>query len=485
MGLAMLVARLTVAAALPPEMLFNFTAQLLGGPWVFNLVHSLPLGLDEYAKFVLFGGTMLLYIALWFAFGLIASGPLKRAGRWLAMPAFAALSAALVGLVLLPIQGLGLFGLGGGNFLYPPLESHLWAAAFGALFGAVLALALSPREGTDPARREALQQAARLGVAAAAVSLLGRVALGAWSLAQSALSAIGQIVGLSPKITPTEDHYQISKNVFNPSVPEDDWQLTVMGMVANEVTFTLDDLKALPSVERSSTLTCISNQVGGDLIGNSVWTGVRLSDLLEVAGVQPEANELILRAADNYSDSFALDAAMREGTIVAYLQNGEPLTRDHGFPARVLVPGIYGMKNLKWVLEIELTNQDYIGYWQTRGWSDSAVIRTMSRIDTRNATPLDDGRFGIGGVAYAGIRGIATVEVSIDGGGSWEQADLEPADNGLSWNRWAYAWEATPGSSYEVLVRATDGEGTLQSEERERPLPNGSSGYHRETVRVG
>ena len=484
MGLAMLVARLTLAAPLPPEMLFNFTGQLLGVPWIFNLIHALPFGLDAYAKFALFAGSSLLYLAAWFVLGVVLARPLARIGRWFAPALFMLVSALLVGLVLMPIQRLGLFGIGSSNFLYPPLASHLWAAGFGAVFGTLLALFGRSGAASDPSRREALKQTARVGVMLLGTALLSRAVLGAWARAQAAVAAMAAIVGLSPKITPTADHYQVSKNVFNPSVPEDDWQLTISGMVDNPVTFDLDDLKALPSVERSTTLMCISNQVGGDLIGNSVWTGVRLSELLDIAGVQDGANELILRAADNYSDSFQLDAALREGTIVAYLQNGEPLTRDHGFPARVLVPGIYGMKNVKWVLEIELTDEDYIGYWQTRGWSDPAVIRTMSRIDTGSASRLDDGSYAIGGVAFAGIRGIARVEVSIDGGGSWQEAELEPADNDFSWSRWAFAWDAEPGSSYDVLVRATDGEGVTQTERRDRPLPNGASGYDRQNVRV-
>ena len=201
------------------------------------------------------------------------------------------------------------------------------------------------------------------------------------------------------------------------------------------------------------------------------------------AGVQAGASELILYADDNYSDSFPLEAAFREGTIIAYLQNGEPLTRDHGFPARVLVPGIFGMKNVKWVRELEVTDEAYLGYWQTRGWSDEATVQTMSRIDTPVTTKLEDGYAAIGGVAFAGIRGISRVEVSLDEGRSWQEAELKPALNDLSWNLWAYRWQAD-AASYTVQVRATDGNGQTQTAERNRPLPDGATGYHTRTINV-
>ena len=479
LALLMAAAKWLFAAPLPPEMAFNFAGYLLGVPWVFNLIHGLPWGLDAAAKYLLFGFTTLLFFALLFALGLLAPRLRARLGAAGMVACYAALMTLLVGLVLLPLQRLGLFGRGSFNFLYPPLATHLWAAGFGLAFGLALLLARRRPRPHDPARRESLRA---LTLGALALALGG--SLQALARAQGALSsAFGQLLGLSPEVTPTREHYVVSKNIFNPAVAAPAWSLTIKGLVARELRLTLDDLKALPSVERSSTLTCISNPVGGDLIGNSVWTGVRLAELLVQAGVQPDASELALRAADNYSDSFPLEAALREGTIVAYLQNGEPLTRDHGFPARVLVPGIYGMKNVKWVTEIELTSSDYQGYWQQRGWSDVAIVQTMSRIDTREATRLPSGAV-IGGVAFAGLRGVSRVEVSLDGGSSWQPAELKPALNELSWNLWLYAWDAPPGR-YEVLVRATDGSGEVQSGQPRRPLPDGATGYHRLNVRVG
>lgn len=486
---AMFTAKAAFNAPQPAEMLFNFTARFLGVPWVFNLIHSLPAGMDAYAKYALFGVSTLAFLALWFGLGFLYPRLSQRLTRPGADALYALAMVAMVGLVFMPLQGLGLFGLSETNYFYPALASHLWAAVFGLVFGltlhAMTHIMTSSRPQTfDAGRRESLRSIVG-GVAALGLATsLGQSVMRGIAYAQEAGAAfIAKIQGIPPEITPVPEHYVVSKNVFNPSVPEQGWQLKITGMVDNEVALGLDDLKALPSVEQPTALTCISNPVGGDLIGNSVWTGVQLKDLLEAAGVQAGANELILRAADNYSDSFPLEAAQREGTIVAYLQNGEPLTRDHGFPARVLVPGIYGMKNVKWVTEIELVAEDYQGYWQTRGWSDPAIVQTMSRIDTAQATKLDDGSYAIGGIAFSGLSGIEQVEVSLDNGSSWQTAQVKPSLNEYSWNLWGFAWNAEPGT-YEVIVRATDGTGELQTAEPSRPLPNGATGYHKLSVTV-
>jgi DMSO/TMAO reductase YedYZ molybdopterin-dependent catalytic subunit len=486
LGVSMLLAKLFFAAPLPPEMLFNVTGQVLGVPQVFNIVHSLPWGLDEYAKYVLFAFTVLAYLTAWFGLGLGFKFFKRQARAVLSLPVYALLSVLITGLLLMPLQQLGLFGLSANNFFYPPLAAHLWALGFGLIFalGLLLFSTLKKAGAVNQDRRATLRLMLGGATALSLFGTLGRSLLTSVAQAQEQVtSLLAKLVGLSPEVTPTKDHYQVSKNVFNPDVKEAGWQLKIMGLVDTEITLSLAEIKALPSVERSSTLTCISNKVGGDLIGNSVWTGVKLNDILAMAGVQTDANELILRAADNYSDSFPLDAAMRDATIVAYLQNGEVLTRDHGFPARILVPGIYGMKNVKWVSEIELSNSDYTGYWQSRGWSDSAIVQTMSRIDSGDASFLDDGQALIGGVSFAGLRGISKVEVSFDGGTNWQEAQVKPALNELSWNLWGFAWQAQKGS-YKVLVRATDGLGDLQTSDKNPPLPDGATGYHELSVKV-
>ncbi|UCH27525.1 MAG: molybdopterin-dependent oxidoreductase [Trueperaceae bacterium] len=483
MGIGMLMTKLSAGAPLPPEMLFNSTSRLLGVPWVFNLIHLLPFSLDLYAKQVFFAFTILIFLAAWTGIGL---GLVSFSGRTTPIRVIVGSAGAmvlLVGLILLPLQGLGLFGISSKNFLYPPLVTHLWAALFGGLFATVY-LIIYQQKGTDERRRDSIRSAAQLVAGLTSAGALSTLLMSAWARAQqAATSFLSLLPGMSAEITATEDHYQVSKNVFNPRVTEPDWKLTVQGAVENELDVTLSDLKQLPSVERTSTLICISNQVGGDLVGNSLWTGVRLADLLEMAQPRKDASEVIVWAADNYSDSFSLEAALHPGSLLAYFQNGEPLTTDHGFPTRLLIPGIYGMKSVKWVVSIEVADQDHLGYWQTRGWSDLAEVKTMSRIDTQTATRLSDGSVAIGGIAFAGLRGINAVEVSVDGGTHWQHAEIDRAVNELSWTLWGFRWEAEPGV-YTVLVRATDGQGITQTSERARPLPDGASGHHSLRVKV-
>lgn len=480
-GVVLLGGRLLAGIATPIEIAFEGVARLLGVPWIFNLVHALPANLDQFAKYVLFVVVAVawLLVSWWLA---RRAGPwASRVGRRPVIAAFGAIGVALPGVILLPAQGLGWFGLSPANFAWDPLGVHVLAALAGTAFAWVATGRRREAVAADAGRRGAVSFLVRSGVAIVVLSSAGA----RWMVAraQDLADLFARVVGLSPRITPTEDHYEVSKNLFAPNVRERNWSLRITGMVDQELELSLDDLKALPSVTRPSTLMCISNSVGGDLIGTSEWTGVRLADVLAAAGVQEGAFELVLRAADNYSDSFPLDAALREGTIIAYLQNGEPLTASHGFPARVLVPGIYGMKNVKWVQEIELTNEDHLGYWQTRGWSDEAIIKTLSRVDTDQATRLDDGRVAVGGIAYAGLRGVAGVQVSIDGGDSWTDAEVEPAPNELSWVRWVARLDVA-ADAFDVRVRAIEPDGTVQTADRARPLPDGADGHHVLSVRV-
>lgn len=480
-GVGMVVGRIFVSARTPVDLLFDMTGHVLGVPAVFNLIHALPYGLDHYAKYALFGTLAVVYLALWTLLALPLLG-LARGWR-VALPALA--TPALVGFVLLPSEGLGAFGLSATNYFYPPLATHLWAALFGTLYGGVLATQPAPRLDPgkhDSGRREALGRTARgLLVLAVGAGML-RTVLGAVAQAAGLEGLLARIRGLGPVVTPVKDHYVVSKNFVDPTVDAERWRLKLHGLVEHPLELGLSDLMALPATTRTSTLICISNEVGGHLVGNSDWTGVPLRDLLDMAGVKAGATEIVMRAADNYSDSIPLEVGRRDGTLVAYLQDGAPLVRGHGFPARVLVPGIYGMKSVKWVVDVEVVDQPYTGYWQQRGWSRTAEVRTMSRIDTPTATVLDGGA-AVGGIAFAGIRGVQRVEVSVDDGASWRPATLRPADNALSWTLWGFEWDAAPGN-YELLVRAVDGTGALQTSEKHQPLPDGATGYHRVRVRV-
>ncbi|HKI56076.1 MAG TPA: molybdopterin-dependent oxidoreductase [Trueperaceae bacterium] len=481
-GAAMVLARLYASARTPVDMLFDLTGHLLGVPAVFNVIHALPGDLGQYAKYVLFVVMALVYLALW----TVAAPSLARLTRpWrVVLPAL--LTPALVGLVLLPLEGLAPFGLSTSNYFYPPLATHLWAMLFGALYGLVLlaAGAPAPAAGHDAGRRDALDKAARGLVLMVAGAGVLRLAAGALARAAALQGLLAKIKGLPTVVTSVKDHYVVSKNFVDPKVDEGRWRLKIHGLVEHTLDLKLADLKALPSLSRTSTLICISNEVGGHLVGNSTWTGVLLKDLLDMVGVKPGASHMIMRAADNYSDAVPLDVAQRDGNLVAYLQDGEPLVRAHGFPARMLIPGLYGMKSVKWLVDIELVDRPYTGYWEERGWSQTAVVHTMSRIDTPLATTVDGGA-AIGGIAFAGLRGVKAVQVSLDGGQTWRPATLRPADNPYSWTLWGLEWNAPRTGEVDALVRAVDGDGKVQTSARRQPLPDGATGYDEVRVKLG
>lgn len=288
---------------------------------------------------------------------------------------------------------------------------------------------------------------------------------------------------LVPEITPVENFYITTKNVIDPTVDGQTWTLKFMGLVDNPFEMNLKELMAMTPVDRVETLGCISNPVGGDLMGNAKWTGVEFTDLLKKASPKANATELILRGADGYSDSIPLSVAMNNKPFLAYMMNGVNLTFRHGFPARLLVPNIYGMKNVKWITEVELASQDHKGYWESQGWSDTAEYMISSRIDYPE-NQIAAGPVYIGGVSFAGNRGIKQVEVSTDGGKSWGDALLRPQSGEYAWTQWTYAWIPTPGE-YTLMVRATDGTGALQTSHKMDTYPDGATGWHTKRVQVG
>ena len=295
-----------------------------------------------------------------------------------------------------------------------------------------------------------------------------------------------RIAGLSAELTPVEKFYVVSKNIFDPAIDAKAWTLTVKGKVERPYGLTLDELRQLPSVTKPHTLMCISNEIGGDLISNATWKGVPLKSILERAGIRPGATKLILRGRDGYSDSFSLRAAVLDGTILAYEMNGKPLERQHGFPVRVLVMGIYGIKNVKWIAELEVVDYDYRGYWQSRGWTDTGIYKTFSRIDvpTPGAAIKQGERTWIAGVAFAGDRGIKAVEVSVNGGQTWQPARVKPAMGDHTWVLWVFEWTPAASGMVTLMVRAVDGTGSVQSAGPTPPLPDGVEGIHAISVRV-
>lgn len=274
--------------------------------------------------------------------------------------------------------------------------------------------------------------------------------------------------------------YRIDSALVVPTIDPEEWTLTIKGMVDNEVIMTYQDLMELPLVERYATLACVSNEVGDNLVGNALWTGVPLTDVLDLAGVQAGADQLASRSIDGWSAGFPTELAYdgREPLIVVGM-NREVLPANHGFPARLVVPGLYGyVSATKWLTEIELTTWDaFDGFWIPRGWAKEGPIKTQSRIDRpRNGKHIELGNYTFGGVAWAPTRGIERVEVQIDDG-LWNEAELTVPLSENSWVQWAYEAEVGDGP-HTMRVRATDGTGETQPEERVRPKPDGAEGWH-------
>lgn len=296
--------------------------------------------------------------------------------------------------------------------------------------------------------------------------------------------AFPSVEGLTPEVTPTSAFYNIDINIAKPAVDQEDWRLKIGGLVENPYELDYTTLQEqFEVVELAHTLTCISNEVGGDLISTAIWRGVRLRDVLTRGVLEAGVVDIVFRAADGYSDSIKVSKALEESTLVVFGMNGEPLPRKHGFPARIIVPGIYGMKNVKWLKSIEAVNHDYQGYWMVRGWSDEARIKTQSRIDV----PTDGGKARPGGkvagVAWAGDRKVSRVEVSFDEGKTWSEALMKRELSPVAWRIWAAELESGRGKK-KIIVRSTDGNGDAQEAEVTRPHPDGSSGRHSIRVEV-
>jgi DMSO/TMAO reductase YedYZ molybdopterin-dependent catalytic subunit len=290
--------------------------------------------------------------------------------------------------------------------------------------------------------------------------------------------------GVTPYVTSNRDFYRIDTALITPRVDAADWSLSMRGLVDNPASFTLDDLLAMDSVEAPVTLQCVSNEVGGGLIGNAVWQGVPLADLLERVGVQGRAEQIVGRSVDGFTAGFPIGDALDGRTaLVAYAMNGEPLPVEHGFPARLVVAGLYGyVSATKWLSEIELTTWDgFDGYWVPRGWSKTGPVKTQSRID-RPSGDVAAGVVMIAGVAWATGRGIERVEVQVDDE-DWQSAELGAVSSDETWTTWRLRWDATEGR-HRLRVRATDRTGETQTAEERPPAPDGATGWHTRTITV-
>ncbi|MEU1885124.1 molybdopterin-dependent oxidoreductase [Micromonospora rifamycinica] len=369
--------------------------------------------------------------------------------------------------------------------------------------GPTRALGREPSEPGDPESRRRFLRGAGLLAGAATVVGLG----GHWLAGRRGVSAAREAVALptpsavappvpagadlslaqlAPYTTPNGGFYRIDTALVVPQVDPETWRLRIHGRVRNPIELTFAELLARPMVERYVTLACVSNEVGGDLIGNARWLGVPIKELLDEAEPEEGADQVVGRSVDGWTCGTPT-AALRDGrdALLAVGMNGEPLPVEHGFPVRMVVPGLYGyVSACKWVTELELTSfADFDAYWVPRGWSAQGPVKTQSRIDTPRArNRLTTGEVTVAGVAWAQRRGISRVEVRVDGG-AWQEATLAPAVSVDTWVQWSWRWSATPGE-HTLQVRATDRDGETQTPLTAPVAPDGATGWHRVKVTV-
>lgn len=416
-------------------------------------------------------------------------------------------SAALIG-----FGGFGVLALAAG--LREPLSEPIVtliisAAAVGIALGAynlLIGVASRPEgpvaEMPNMGRRRIIGYSLGLLAVSAAGGLLGR-ALAQGRAATVSTSPLPEPVtpaaplpsgasleasGITGIVTPNSEFYRIDTALIVPRPDVETWRLRLTGMVDEPFELTYEELLAMPLFEQYVTIACVSNEVGGHLVGNALWRGVRLKDLFERAGVQAQASQVVGRSVDGFTVGFPLSHALADDRepMVAVGMNGDPLPANHGFPARLIVPGLFGyVSATKWLSEIELTTWDaFDAYWVPLGWSKTGPILTQSRIDTpRGGERLSAGDVPIAGVAWAPDRGVRAVEVRIDGG-PWIGAELSTPISDATWVQFQHRWPATAGD-HTIQVRATDGTGEAQTDQRTPPAPDGARGYHTIQVNVG
>ncbi len=496
---------------LMPPSLFNFLHQLIGGDAKHYLFYCILVG--QCLVFAVCGGLG----ALLFGSARFAMMRTSWQLGWLDGLLIGAFLWLLVGFVFLPLTGVGIFGA---LLVIGAVNSMLSLAVVGVVFGLLfvgiqnwLMLRRLQKQGTATAEDIEDGRFLRRDMLRSGLILLGggTLAVLAWRFIAGTGSGVSlpaaanlanryknkvvppptpnygnfqAVAQLSPEVTSNGQYYIVSKNLFSdPVVDGKTWQLNIHGMVDHPYTLNYNDLMALPMKQQYESMMCISNEVGGEYMSSAKWEGVPLLDLLNRAGIKPGATKVVLSAVDDYSDSIHLVKALEPTTLLAVRMNDVTLPAGHGFPARLLVPGIYGMKHVKWIKDIEVVSTDYQGYWQMRGWSDAAPIRLTSRIDTPltgAVIPAKKPTY-IAGVAFSGNKGISEVDVSLDNGNTWQTATLKRPLSNLTWVLWELPWTPSKGG-HTIIVRAIDMQGNVQDPNQAPPLPDGSAGYHTITV---
>jgi DMSO/TMAO reductase YedYZ molybdopterin-dependent catalytic subunit len=427
----------------------------------------------------------------------------------------------LFGLVLFPLDGNAIFGIAS------PFASasQVWAFPFTLLltqciFAWVLWAKYRPQvagsaprrhyvvgqgiRGREVSRREFIEMGA-IGFFAAVGAVVGLSSLS--SLLSTPVQATGgsQPIDLQgapaifsdprlaalvgSEVTPVDNFYRVAIDIIDPTVDASGWSLMVDGLVNSPKSYALQDVQAFPQASQYTTFECVSNEINGNLISNAKWAGAKISDILaDAGGVQGGASYLVFYSVDGYSVGIPLAKAMMDDSLLAYSMNDQPLPVKHGYPLRAVIPGFYGMMNPKWIKRISVANSVYDGYWQTRGWTNDATIYTETFIVVPSASSVslsqNGGSIIVAGYAFAGDRGISKVEVSFDGGRTWQVAQLKNPLSNLTWALWAYEWMPSGAGEYQIVARATDGTGQVQTSAAAGTFPNGATGYVTALIQV-
>ncbi len=409
--------------------------------------------------------------------------------RWLVLALYGLVPAAIAVLVILPLLGAGFLGA-----LTP-------AGTFGAVFSQVLSsflfaafldyflvdVAAKHPEGFSLSRRQFL---AAVGIlVAASVATLYGVGTLVSRPARLVFASVQEMI--AKEITPNDEFYVVTKNLIDPTPDARPfasdpglWRLTIDGLVSNLRAYTYPDLLGRTTVEEFVTLECVSNEVGGNLVSTARWTGIPLATLLADAGVDSAADWVAFTCEDGYTVGVPLAKAMNPSSLVALQMNFEKLPPKHGFPARIIVPGMFGMFHAKWLTRITLVRGEFLGFWQQKGWTNRGPIRTTAIIATPPHNSVVGASVEIGGVALGGDRGITRVEVSTDGGVTWAPAALLSPLSGVAWVLWRFPWTPPGGGSHRIVARAVDGTGTPQETVPAPPFPDGAAGYDSITLLV-
>jgi DMSO/TMAO reductase YedYZ molybdopterin-dependent catalytic subunit len=499
MILAMLVLRALWGIATPQELIGDRVAPFLN-VWLFIALLTAARGYNHLKQLGVCGvlaGQILVGAAGGLVYALLVRRELARdpqrgahgdADRFLAI--FVAIAWLLSVLALWPNLRTNYYGL--------PSDSAALATTLGLLFSyAVYALLLRGfcrlllgQPAVQPAPTPTAGRVGRRALVVLGAGMAGGIGAAALlrNFYREAVYSYDGTQYRGPEIepfTPNERFYVVTKNNVDPAPVRELWRLEVAGRVQHARTYRYSDLIALPAVMQETTLECVSNWVGGGLISNAVWKGVPLRHFIEEAGPRPGVQEVICRAVDGYADNISYEQAMDPTTLVAYEMNGVPLPTRHGFPARLIVPGLVGEKSIKWLTRIDLLDHATKEFYERQGWGPNFVIHTTSRIDAPDAgrsLPLD--MIVLKGIAFAGSRGVDRVEVSTDDARTWQRARQTYRGSRLGWALWSYAWSPPRAGEYALVVRATDGLGAVQTAESRVTVPEGASGYHRIVVRV-